>query len=71
MNVTKQTLAAPCPDCEEMIELGPNPHQGQKFTCPNCWAYLEIINLAPLELDWNKVEFEDEEEEEEDDDDWE
>ena len=42
-----------CLDCEHEIVL--KPHQikvGQRVACPNCRAKLEIINVAPPELDW-------------------
>jgi len=69
--VAKKTITASCPDCEEVIQLGTKPYQGQKITCPNCWAYLEIISLTPLELDWDTSQFEDEEDDDDDDDfDW-
>lgn len=48
--------SAICPDCNETINLGPNPYKGQKFSCPNCWAYLEVINLDPPELAWEVAE---------------
>jgi hypothetical protein len=44
--------AAPCPGCRAGVSLGPQPTEHQRFTCPHCGDYLEIINLAPLELDW-------------------
>jgi lysine biosynthesis protein LysW len=52
MNSAKQSVSARCPDCGHEIRLGPNPHAHEKFSCPNCWAYLEIISLDPLELAW-------------------
>ena len=53
MNTKKQIVTAPCPDCEHEVRLGQNPVQGEKFTCPNCWAYLELISIAPPELQWD------------------
>jgi hypothetical protein len=32
--------------------LGSEPWLGARVTCPGCAAYLEIIALAPIELDW-------------------
>ena len=52
MKVTKQTITAQCPDCEHEIILENIPTLGQKVTCPECWAYLEVTNLKPLELAW-------------------
>ena len=49
---------APCPDCGEMVRVGSRPKEGLRFTCSNCGASLEIINLEPLELDWAYDDFE-------------
>ena len=52
----KESKTASCPDCEQEILLDNNPQKGQKITCPNCWAYLEIVSLDPLKLDWEPIE---------------
>ena len=72
-----------CPDCEEPIQLGALLRVGQRVTCESCTAELEVIEVAPLELDWafdgpaddwDDVEEEDDEwdddEEEWDDEEW-
>jgi lysine biosynthesis protein LysW len=41
-----------CPDCDSDIKLGNDPRKGQKVTCPSCGAYLEVVGLSPIELDW-------------------
>jgi lysine biosynthesis protein LysW len=41
-----------CPDCDSDIKLGSDPRKGQKVTCPSCGAYLEVVGLSPIELDW-------------------
>ncbi|GAB4539419.1 MAG: hypothetical protein Kow0063_28210 [Anaerolineae bacterium] len=41
-----------CPDCGRTISLKSQLREGQRFTCLNCGAFLEIINLEPPELDW-------------------
>ena len=59
-----------CPDCEDPIQLGDRPKVGQRVTCHSCGAELEIIETAPLELDWafdGPIEDWEEDEEEEDD----
>ena len=58
MNSRKQIVTAPCPDCKHQVRLGQNPSRGEKFTCPNCWAYLELISTDPPELQWD-IAFED------------
>jgi lysine biosynthesis protein LysW len=52
MKVPKRATA-PCPDCEWEIDLDPAPEMDQRVTCPNCWAYLRVISLEPLELNWD------------------
>ena len=56
MNVTRQTVVTPCPECETDLDLGPQPRLGQNITCPECWAYLKIISLEPLALAWDVEE---------------
>ena len=68
-----------CPDCEEPVRVA-NPKLGQRVTCESCGGELEIVEVAPLELDWAYDEpaedWEEEDEtdewddEEEEDDDW-
>lgn len=48
-----------CPECDEPIRLGDRPSKGQKVTCPACGAYLEVVALSPIELDWAIDEDED------------
>ena len=50
-------LTTPCPDCEWEINLESAPEVGEQITCPNCWAYLKIISLEPLELKWDMEEY--------------
>jgi alpha-aminoadipate carrier protein LysW len=61
-----------CPECDSKISLGRDPQEGQKVTCSSCGAYLEVVGLSPIDLDWAFDENEDDDwdEEEEDDDDW-
>lgn len=41
-----------CPDCDASIDVGNQPKKGQRVTCTGCNAYLEIVSLSPIELDW-------------------
>ena len=66
MKVAAQTIITSCPDCGEKIDLGPQPEEGQMVTCPECWAYLKVVNLDPLILSWDTFELEDEEDEAQD-----
>jgi lysine biosynthesis protein LysW len=68
MKKITQAMIASCPDCGESIDLGPQVEEGEMVTCPECWAYLKVINLEPLVLSWDSFE-DDEDDDEEDDDD--
>ena len=59
MEVAKRTITIACPDCEHEIHLSSIPEMGQKVTCPDCWAYLEVVSLEPLQLAWESDSFED------------
>jgi lysine biosynthesis protein LysW len=41
-----------CPECGQGIQLGAQPHEGQRVACSECGAELEVISVRPLELDW-------------------
>ncbi len=41
-----------CPDCDSKVDIGNHPRKGQRATCPSCNAYLEVVALSPVELDW-------------------
>ncbi len=56
MQTNTKAITALCPDCEEPVKLGVNPKLGEKFTCPNCWAYLELVNLNPVQLNWDEFD---------------
>lgn len=43
---------AECPNCDQMVLVGPKPRIGQKVECKNCKTMLEVSWLDPLELDW-------------------
>jgi len=58
-----------CPECDADISVGKKPFVGQKITCPNCGAYLRIISLSPIEIDWADDDYEDFDDDVEDDDD--
>lgn len=57
------SVMVPCPDCDSEIYLGTSLSEGEKITCPVCWAYLVITDLHPLELTWDIEAYDD-------DDDW-
>lgn len=41
-----------CPACVQDILLGPGTEPGARTVCPNCGAYLEVLSLSPVQLDW-------------------
>jgi lysine biosynthesis protein LysW len=41
-----------CPECDATIDLGNNPTEKQKVTCQSCGAFLEVVAISPIELDW-------------------
>ena len=57
-NQNKNTIS--CPDCSEEISLVLPVDKGDRYTCPNCWADLIVVNLDPIELHWNDVDDDDE-----------
>ncbi len=60
---------ATCPECDAEIEVDEfDVDKGDLISCPDCGSNLEVISLAPVELE---AVDEDEEEEEDDDDDFE
>lgn len=44
-------VLADCPLCHSAVNVGKSPHMGQAVTCPGCRAVLEIVWMAPIELD--------------------
>ena len=59
-----------CLDCGGRIYLGRKPWVGQEAFCDLCGAYLEVIRISPLELEWSDdlVDSDPEVEEEEEED---
>jgi len=58
MKGNKRTTTASCPDCGKKLRMRFNLRMAQKVTCPNCWAYLEVVSLNPLRLSWDTGEYE-------------
>lgn len=52
-----------CPGCDGEVYV-PRSKRGQRVTCPECGAELEVVSAQPLELDWVREDEEDEEEDE-------
>ena len=62
--VQTQTILATCADCGQAIRLESEILLGRQVTCPNCDAQLQVIETAPVKLDWVYEEWDI------DDDDW-
>ena len=61
---------ATCPECDAEIEVDEfDVDKGDQLSCPECGSNLEVVALAPLELDLAPDDDDEEEEEEEDVDD--
>jgi lysine biosynthesis protein LysW len=41
-----------CIECDTPIKLGNSPVKGLKVSCPKCGAYLQVVAISPIELDW-------------------
>jgi lysine biosynthesis protein LysW len=41
-----------CPECDGDLKFQSSPRKGDMITCPSCGAYLEVVGLSPIELDW-------------------
>lgn len=41
-----------CIECDTPIKLGNSPTKGQQVTCVKCGAFLEVVSVSPIELDW-------------------
>ena len=50
-----------CPACEEYITLKTAVDIDSKVRCPHCYTDLVVVQMNPIELDWDEYE---------DDDDW-
>jgi lysine biosynthesis protein LysW len=47
-----KAFTATCPACGSAIHLRKIPRKGQFITCFECDTMLEVVRLAPLQLDW-------------------
>ena len=42
-----------CPECRGAVTFEVQPILGQRAVCPSCQAVLEVVVMAPVELDWS------------------
>ncbi len=49
-------LKALCPECDNEIEFSTPPRLKERVRCAQCRSVLNIIELAPLVLDWAFME---------------
>ena len=58
---------ATCPECDAEIEVDEfDVDKGDQLSCPECGSNLEVVGLAPIELDIAPDDDEDELEDDED-----
>ena len=57
----KQTAVVTCPDCGAKIVVKGLIQIGRGVRCENCEAELEVVNLAPVQVDWASQEAKDNE----------
>jgi len=56
---------ATCPECDAEIEVGAfDVDKGDLISCPDCGSNLEVIGLAPVELEMADDEDDDDEDDE-------
>ena len=48
-----------CVECGAVIDLAEDVMQGEILACADCGADLEVLNLAPLQVDLAPMEMED------------
>ena len=46
-----QTVAVPCPECDDNVKVSARAREGQRIKCDGCNTILEVINSDPIELD--------------------
>ena len=68
-------ITAICPACDETVILNAQPKLDQKVRCPHCRTDLIVVEVDPVELDWDDLEDdwdddEDLDDEEDEDEDW-
>jgi alpha-aminoadipate carrier protein LysW len=57
---TEVTSMAVCPECEADVEMDEfDVDKGEIISCPECGVELEVVGLAPLQLDLAAQEEED------------
>lgn len=52
MRANESAVVVPCPDCKYEISFDAVPDQGERVTCPECWADLKVVSVDPLKLEW-------------------
>ncbi len=59
-----------CPECEAVIDVDEDEvDKGDVITCHECGSDLEVVSVAPLELDVAQEDDEDDDEKDDDEDD--
>ncbi|MHA2406068.1 MAG: hypothetical protein ACXACH_04875 [Candidatus Hermodarchaeia archaeon] len=45
-----------CPECDVDIVIRSDTFIGDEVTCRSCYAYLVVVGLSPIELDWKYID---------------
>lgn len=67
VRTTLREAVIECLDCGSKFTLKGRIELGQEITCPDCEAWMEVVSLDPIEVDWIYEEPEDDEDEQQDD----
>ena len=43
-------IEVPCPECEDLLRINLQTHQGYRVRCRNCDTILEVVSTNPIEL---------------------
>ena len=59
---------ATCPECDAEIEVDEfDVDKGDQLSCPECGSNLEVVSVAPIELDLAPEDDDDDDDDDEDD----
>jgi lysine biosynthesis protein LysW len=57
-----------CPECDADIPFNGAVKTGLEVTCRNCGAFLKVISVSPIEMDWADTDWDDDWDDDDDDD---
>jgi lysine biosynthesis protein LysW len=57
MAIAKALEQGYCIDCDASVYFAKRPTLRQQVVCPECGAYLEVVKLNPVAMDWSSAYF--------------